>query len=107
MTLIYTSPQYYTKSYRQLWSAESERNIHPQGRAYQLVIQYQMISPENVHIQVALYTVSRIYLSILEYSCIYTCSYTYTVKIDFLKGHEFEREQRGLHKRVLHKEGEG
>lgn len=36
----------------------------------------------------------------------YACSYTYTVKIDSLKGHEFEREQRGVHKRVLDEEGE-
>lgn len=82
MTLIYTRPQYYTQNYRQLWNSESERNIHPRGRAYQLVIRCQMVSPENIHIQVALYRLSRIHLSILEYSCMYACSYTYTVKID-------------------------
>ena len=39
-------PQPYTRNYR---DAESGRNHPPQGRAHQLVIQYQMVSPENIH----------------------------------------------------------
>ena len=41
--------QPYTKNYRPLRDAESGRNSLPQGRAHQLVIQYQMVSLENRH----------------------------------------------------------
>jgi hypothetical protein len=40
--------QLYTKNYRQIQSAESGRNSLSQGRVHQLVIQYQMVSPENI-----------------------------------------------------------
>ena len=39
----------YTENYGQLRHAESGRNSLPQGRARQLVIPYQMVSPENIH----------------------------------------------------------
>lgn len=42
-------PQSYTKNHRQLRSADSGRNSLNQGRALQLSIQYQMVSPGNIH----------------------------------------------------------
>lgn len=43
-----TSPPFYTKNYRQI-NAGSSRDSFPQRRAHQLVVQYQMASPENIH----------------------------------------------------------
>lgn len=43
------TPQPYTKDCRQLRKAESRRSF-PQGRAQQLVTQYQIVSQENIHI---------------------------------------------------------
>jgi hypothetical protein len=40
----------HTKNYRQLRNAESRRNRLPQGKEQQLVIQYQVVSPENMYI---------------------------------------------------------
>lgn len=39
--------QHYTKSYRHLKNDEQGRNHLSQEREHQLIIQYQMISPEN------------------------------------------------------------
>lgn len=36
-----------TQNYKQLRNSESGRNHLPQGRAHQLIIQYQMVSPET------------------------------------------------------------
>ena len=44
-----TQPQPYTKNYRQLRNVESGRHSLPEERAHQLVIQYQMVSPANMH----------------------------------------------------------
>ena len=41
-------PQPYAKSYRQLQKAGSARGGLPQRRAHQLVVQCQMVSPENI-----------------------------------------------------------
>lgn len=43
-------PQPYSTNYRQLRDAEMRRNRHPHGRAWHLVIQYQMVSTKNMHI---------------------------------------------------------
>ena len=37
------------KDYRQLRNEERGRNSLPQGRAHQLVIQYPIVSPANMH----------------------------------------------------------
>lgn len=42
-------PQSHTKFYRQLRHAESGRNSLAQGRAHRLAVQYQAVSPENIH----------------------------------------------------------
>lgn len=42
-------PQPYTKTYNQLSNAESGRKSFPQRRVYELDIQYQMASSENLH----------------------------------------------------------
>lgn len=51
-----------TKSYRQLMNAENGRNIFPWGRAHQLVIQYQIVTSENISVQVTFFRLSRLYL---------------------------------------------
>jgi hypothetical protein len=45
---------------KQLRKAEKWRNSFPQGRAHQLIIQYQGVSPENI--QVTLCRWSRLYV---------------------------------------------
>ena len=47
-------PQPSTKNYQQLRNAESGKNSLPQGRTQQLVIQYQMVNPENVYMPVTI-----------------------------------------------------
>ena len=42
-------PQPYTQNYSQLRNVESRRHSIPQGKVSQLVIQYQMASPENIY----------------------------------------------------------
>ena len=42
-------PHPYTKKYSQLWKTESRRGRLPWGRAHQLVNQFQMAIPENIH----------------------------------------------------------
>jgi hypothetical protein len=46
---MFRRPQPCSKNCRQLRSAESGMNSLPQGRACQLVIQYQIGTPEKVH----------------------------------------------------------
>jgi hypothetical protein len=41
--------QPYTEHFSQLRNVESRRNSIPQGKVKQLVIQYQMASPENIY----------------------------------------------------------
>lgn len=41
-------PQPYTTSYRQLRNGESGSSL-PHGRVHWLIIQYQMVNPENIH----------------------------------------------------------
>jgi hypothetical protein len=38
------------RTYKKLRNADSRRNSLPWGRAYQLVIQHHVASPENIHI---------------------------------------------------------
>lgn len=47
-------PEHFAKNYRQLNKARNKDYGLHQGRAHQLVAQSQMISPENIYIQVAL-----------------------------------------------------
>lgn len=41
--------QPYIKNYRQIMNAENTENSLSQGRVYQLIIQYQMVNPDNTH----------------------------------------------------------
>ena len=69
-------PQPYTKSYRQLRKARSERGRPPQGRSHQLVVLCQ--TAPKTHILIALYKTNRLYLEICLCIC-YICVYTYTI----------------------------
>ena len=62
-----SKPQPCTKNYRPRRNAKSRRNSLTQEEQIQLVIQYQMVSPENIYTQVTSYILSRLYLSVLEY----------------------------------------
>lgn len=42
-------PQPYTKYDRQIRNVKNWRNDLPQGREYQLLMQYQIVMSENVH----------------------------------------------------------
>lgn len=41
--------QPYIKNYRQIMNAENTENSLSQGRVHQLIIQYQMVNPDNTH----------------------------------------------------------
>lgn len=56
--------QLYIKGYRQLEKAGDIRGISPQGKAYQLVFQYKIVSLENVHISSIIQTDQVIYRNI-------------------------------------------
>lgn len=49
-------PQLNTKRYKQLRNIKGGRNRFPYGRAHQLIIQYQVISPEITHVSNIIYT---------------------------------------------------
>jgi hypothetical protein len=58
-------PKENSKNYRQLRNAESRRNSLPQGRAHELVVQYQMVSLRfQTNVQVTLHRPQRLYLGI-------------------------------------------
>lgn len=63
-------PQPQTKNSRQLRNAERGRSSLPQGRAHQLFIQHQMVSPEDMYIQVT-YRLIRWYLYVKICMCVY------------------------------------
>lgn len=60
---MFRRPQHYTRNYRQLRNADSERNGLSQGREHQLVVQYQVVSLK-IHIEVTLHRLNRGYLHI-------------------------------------------
>lgn len=63
-------PQPSIKNYMPQRSAQSRRNILPQRRVQQLIIQYQMASHE-IGIKVTLYGLSQLYLYLVIYLNIY------------------------------------
>lgn len=54
-----------------------EENGIPKGRVPQMVIQYQMTSPENIRIQVTLHGLRRLDLHIQEYTHVHLSTHTY------------------------------
>lgn len=64
-----TRPQSYTKNYRQLSISGTKRCGPSQGRAYQLVVQHQVVSPEDIRssVQEALYGLNSLSLGIYKY----------------------------------------
>lgn len=62
----------YTENYRPLRNAKTGESV-PQGNVHQLVIKYQMASPET-YIQATLYRLSRLYLEMCMYIYIFTCN---------------------------------
>jgi hypothetical protein len=88
-----TRPQPYTKSYRQLRDAEHRRDSLSQGRTHPLLIQYQMVSPENKHTSNIIQTEEFIFRNIYMYLHIHIC-------MKQQKGHGFDRESKeGFKKR--------
>jgi hypothetical protein len=81
-------PQPYTNNYSKLRNAESSRKPSPI-----IGILYQMVSPENIYVQVRLHIMSRRY----AYTQIY--ERMYVLKISEKQSHELEREQEGIHGR--------
>lgn len=93
-------PQTCSSRQRLQATKEFRRRINslPWGRAHQFNISYQMISSENICIQVTLYRLSRLYLGIYIYTYIHTHfihthTHMYIATIKEKRGHEFE-EQR-------------
>jgi hypothetical protein len=59
---MFIQSQPYKKNYRQLMNAQGRKNSLFQGRPYQLIIQQQMVSPENIHIEAVFYGLKRLCL---------------------------------------------
>lgn len=75
---IRTRPQLYLKQNKNLRNSDDRRNSPPQGRAWQLVIQQQMVSPENIHIYINYALHIPIHCMYFEkYILEYTCKYIY------------------------------
>ena len=67
--------QSYPKNYRNYRrKAGRGRGGPPQGRAHQLVIQYQMVNPENIHTSSIIQTAQVISMNISEYTYMHTIS---------------------------------
>lgn len=81
--------QSYTKKYRQLVYVENGRNSIPQGKAHQLIVQCQKVSPKNIHTGKIIHT-EQVTLEINMHMC---------VKSN-LKSHVYEREQGEVYGRV-------
>lgn len=83
--------QSYTKKCRQLVYAENGRNSIPQGKAHQLIVQCQKVSPKNIHTDNIIHTEQVILeINIHMHMC---------VKSN-LKSHVYEREQGEVYARV-------
>jgi hypothetical protein len=70
----FAKPQPYTKNNKQFRNAESRRNNLPQGRSYQLIVQYQIVSPENNIHTSNIQTKEAIFRNIHVYTHTYTHS---------------------------------
>lgn len=83
-----------------LWCSRFCNNLN-QGRVHQWIIQYQKVSPENIHKSNIVKTeqVAFMYLTIYMYIYIWICIFIYTCSnvttVHEEKGHKFEREQNG------------
>jgi hypothetical protein len=65
------------------------RDNLPQGRKHQLVFQYQMVSPENIHTNNIIQTVC-----ICIYTCMHACICTHTHQ-KVMKGEAMNLKERG------------
>ena len=78
--------------------------VFPKRRAHWLVIQYQMISPENIHTSNIAKTEQIILRNIFVYIYIYIYTHThihiYDITTILKTGYEFEKEQGGVYERV-------
>jgi hypothetical protein len=80
------------------------RNHHPHGRPQQLVVQNQMVSPENIHIS-SILQMGQLVLTYLGL-WIYIYMHIY-VTINEKGGHKFESEQGGMYGGVWRKKIKG
>jgi hypothetical protein len=62
---------------------------------YHSVIQYQMISPENIYMSNIIHSKQVIFRYLEIYVHMY--AYMYITMINDKRGHEFERDQGGLY----------
>jgi hypothetical protein len=94
-------PSPYKKKDRQLRNAGNGRNSLPWGNTQQVVGQYQMVSPRNIHTSNRIQT-SRLYLEIYVCVCVYIYIYIYMreITISEKRGYEFEREQGEIYGNV-------
>ena len=79
------------KNYRQLRNAETGGNSVLQGRAYQLVIQYQMIRNENTYKASIIHSEQVVVIDLGIYIHTHIYSHRYSTIINN-RGHEFERD---------------
>lgn len=109
-----TGPESNTENYKQIRNTEIGRNSLCQGIALQLVIQYQMVSPEKIHtsniIQTQTEEVLFVYLGggvcIFDHS--HTRMHAYVCNNNNGKRtHEFKKEQGRVHDMVWRKERKG
>lgn len=86
-----TKPQLYTKNSRQLRKTGRRRSVLPQGRAYPLLFQCQVVRPEIMHTSNIKQTRQVLFrnIDIFTYAYIYTCNRT----IDDKAGMNFRASQ--------------
>jgi hypothetical protein len=79
-----------TKNYRKLKNIESKS--FPQGRAHQLVSQYQMVRPKNVHTSNIIWT-EQVERYVCVHGCVCVCVCVCLTTIDKERSHNFEKEK--------------
>lgn len=78
-----------TKNYKQLRNTKSGRDSLPKERTHQLVIQCQIVMPENMYMQIMLYRLSKLYL------CIHT--HMYATAVNKEKTTNLKENKEGLY----------
>ena len=79
------------KNYKQLRNVKSGKDGLPKTITHQLIIQYQIVIPENTYMQVMLYRPSKLYFCIYTHIC---------MQQQLIKDHKFEREKGRVYGRV-------
>lgn len=96
-----TRPQSYIKDYRYLRNVGNGRDDLSQGKAHQLFVQCEMVSPENEYI------VNVIRTRKIKSRIVYVQAYAYMLANDSKRGHETEGEQGRVCARTWVEERQG